>query len=110
MDWYKWADESPDQQILEELDKIGNEFVNEVKPDDDMMDDWEKLQNDPDFWDFVTFFYSIRFYLNFAFIALPWWIFSGLLEVALIVVNAWLNNGWAEGNFYLMINTVFGFQ
>jgi len=65
--------------------------------------------NDPDFWEFVQFCYSVRFYINLLFIALPWIAFSGTLEIALIVVNAWLNNWWAEGNFYLIANTVLGF-
>jgi hypothetical protein len=64
--------------------------------------------NDPDFWNFVQFIYSIRFYINLIFIALPWAAFSGTLEIGLIVVNAVLNKGWAEGNLYLMLNTILG--
>lgn len=53
MDWYAWADEPADKLIEDEFKKIGNEFISEVKPDDDWEKDWEELMNDPDFLNFV---------------------------------------------------------
>ena len=52
-----------------------------------MQDDWEKLLEDPDFWAFVNLIHSIRFYVNFIFFAIPWWCFSVLLNVYLLVFN-----------------------
>jgi hypothetical protein len=50
-----------------------------------------------------------RWIFNFFLIALPWWVFSMLMMLYNVVFNAWLNKGWALGNFYLMANTVFCF-
>ena len=50
-----------------------------------------------------------RWIFNFCAIALPWAIWGFLMLLYNIVFNAWLNKGWALGNFYLMGNTVFCF-
>jgi hypothetical protein len=90
------------------VDKLGNEIVSEVKPDDDWEEEWEKMLADPEFWTFVEFCYSVRFYINLLFVALPWWVFSATLEIGLIVVNILFNKGFAQGNVYLMYNTLVG--
>lgn len=83
-------------------------MLHEVTPDPNWEEEWAKLLEDPDFLEFLQLCYSFRFYVNLIFIALPWWAFSATLEIGLIVVNAWLNKGWAEGNFYLIFNTLVG--
>jgi hypothetical protein len=50
-----------------------------------------------------------RWILNFFAIALPWWVWGLIMMLYNIVFNAWLNKGWALGNFYLMGNTIFCF-
>ncbi len=108
MDWYTWADEPIDQKILDEFSDVGNELKKELSPDEEWEAAWDELWADPDFPEFVQFMYSIRFYVNLLFIALPWWCFSATLEIGLIVGNAVFNKGFAEGNVYLMFNTILG--
>ena len=53
----------------------------------------------------MKLFVSTRWFFNLWLIALPWSAFSFLLWLYNIVFNAWLNKGWAEGNFYLLFNS-----
>jgi len=49
-----------------------------------------------------------RWVANMFLVALPWLGFGFLMILYNIVFNAWLNKGWALGNFWLMGNTIFG--
>ena len=48
---------------------------------------------------------SVRWVFNLFGLAFPWMAFSFLMWLYNIVFNAWLNKGWALGNFYLIFNS-----
>jgi len=50
---------------------------------------------------------AFKIVLNILFVAIPWGIIAWLLWLWNVVFNSWLNKGWAEGNFWLLGNTVF---
>ena len=50
---------------------------------------------------------SMRWMMNFFGVAFPWAGWSFLMFVYNIVFNSWLNKGWAEGNLFLLYNTMF---
>jgi hypothetical protein len=56
---------------------------------------------------YMKFVVSTRWIFNFFMAAIPWAGFGFLMLVYNIVFNAWLNKGWAEGNFFLLFNTYF---
>lgn len=65
------------------------------------------VENPEDMDNAMRVFVSTRWFFNFAFIGIPWTMFSFLMWLYNIVFNAWLNKGWAEGNFWLLGNTFF---
>jgi len=50
---------------------------------------------------------ALKWVYSVIFIGLPWVLGTGLLLIGNIVVNAWLNEGWAQGNFWLLGNTFY---
>ena len=50
---------------------------------------------------------ELKWYINLIFVGLPWVLFSWLMAWYNIIINAWINKGWALGNIWLMSNTFF---
>ena len=48
-----------------------------------------------------------RWVINIFIFGIPWLIISFLLMAYNIVINSWINKGWAYGNFWLLGNTFF---
>lgn len=46
--------------------------------------------------------------INFFFVFLPWIMEGASIFIFHLVLETWLNKGWAEGNMFLMAQTVFG--
>lgn len=53
------------------------------------------------------YFGYFRWVLNFLWVGIPWVFTSQMLIVANFVFNIWLNQWWADGNFFLLFNTFF---
>ena len=58
---------------------------------------------------FLAFIVALKWVFLVLVIGIPWLILSQLCLIYNIVFNAWLNNGWAEGNLWLLSNTFFAF-
>ena len=60
--------------------------------------------NNLDFWGWLEVFAYI---INLWVIAVPWTIFGFLCILVNIFLNIDYNKGWAEGNVFLMGNTIY---
>jgi len=50
---------------------------------------------------------ALKWVYSIVFIGIPWSLVTWLFIVGNIVVNSWLNEGWAEGNLFLLGNTIY---
>ena len=66
-----------------------------------------KVFDDPSIFTIYSFSMEIKWYFNLIFVALPWGLLSWLMAWYNIIINAWINKGWAEGNVWLILNTIF---
>jgi len=57
----------------------------------------------------VNIIVSMYYVFNLVFVFMPWVFISEGLILYNVIFNSWLNKGWAEGNFWLVGNTVFAF-
>lgn len=60
---------------------------------------WDKL---------IRLFVAFRWVINIIVVGFPWMVWSFLIMIVNIVLNAWLNKWWAKGNIWLLSNTIFG--
>lgn len=68
-------------------------------------EDIDAIGDDPDHW-FEAIYY-FRYLFDLVFIVLPWFIFSLAAIGFNWFVNIEWNNWWAEGNLWLIYNTIF---
>lgn len=74
---------------------------------DDFDWNWEEIEENP-----MTIFdvlFRMRWYLNFFFVGIPWVLYIICANLWNLYFNAELNRDWAEGNVYLIFNTLFSF-
>ena len=103
---------------------IQDEIVNDLKPinkpfqgiESDIEDEADTLLEDvyPDAedWladnhDLVTYFSYFRWIVNFLFVGIPWVAVSVIMCILNIVFNTVFTGGWADGNFFLILNTAY---
>jgi len=83
----------------------------ELKDDfdvDEFTEDIRELEEEEfTFPHFYKVLIGLRVFWNLLVVAIPWTVFAWLLWLWNIVFNSWLNEGWAEGNFFLLANTAF---
>lgn len=56
---------------------------------------------------FFAYLYFFRWVFNLIFVAFPWVFFSQLMIAFNIFFNIWFNQMWADGNWFLVFNTIF---
>jgi len=95
-----------DEEIKDEFNWVEKEIENEYNIDE-IREDGEDLVKKFTFPKIFKLFVALKWVYFILIIGIPWCAFTGLLLLANIIVNAWLNEGWAEGNFWLLGNTVF---
>jgi hypothetical protein len=66
----------------------------------------EWLQDDHDYLTYVSYF---RWIINFLFVGMPWFAISVIMCIVNIVFNIVVNQFWADGNAFLIVNTVYLF-
>jgi hypothetical protein len=64
----------------------------------------EKKFTFPKIW---KLFVALKWVYSILLIGVPWCILSYLFVIYNFVGNIWLNEGWAQGNFWLMGNTIY---
>lgn len=89
---------------MDELQYIKDEIKEEYSVDE-LNHDILIFQRDKTFPHAYKVLIALRYIISIVVIGLPWLIFGTMGIVWNVVVNAWLNEGWAEGNFFLLANT-----
>ena len=86
---------------------LGDE-VTDAYATGDIVDSWNKINKYgftmPGFYKLLM---KLRWAFMILFIGIPWILVSFLMWVYNVVFNSWLNKGWAEGNLFLLYNTMF---
>ena len=101
-----WDDEDLGAKIVDEVEDIEKEFLDDYKVDG--IEKEIKSINKKFKWDkLVKLFIVSRWIINTIFIGIPWLFWSFLMVLYNIVFNAWINNWWAKGNIWLLVNTYF---
>lgn len=104
---HHWGPEHIIERAEDLVEDYAIEQVNELGIIDEI-DAVETVLEDPfdmDAW--MKTVVSMRWMMNFFGVAFPWAGWSFLMFLYNIVFNSWLNKGWAEGNLFLLYNTVF---
>ena len=63
--------------------------------------------DDPNIVTASSMIMEVKWYLNLVFVGIPWVALSWLMAWYNIIINAWINKGWALGNIWLISNTFF---
>jgi len=100
----KFAEEPLQDEIMDELQYIGDEIKEEYGVDE-LNYDILVFERDKTFPHAYKILIALRYIFSIVMIGVPFIIFGFLGIVWNIVLNAWLNDGWAEGNFFLLANT-----
>lgn len=104
----------PINKPFEGAEKSVADFFRPVE--DTLVDDADAITETlyPDAGDYVYYrrnWYEylgyFRWVLNFLWVGIPWVFTSQMLILANFVFNIWLNQWWADGNFFLLFNTFF---
>lgn len=96
--------EPVDKQIEDELNYLEKEVEKEYNIDE-IREDGEEVVKKFTFPKIFKLFVALKWVYSIILIGLPWVALTWLAVIANIVVNAWLNDGWAQGNFWLLGNT-----
>ena len=81
--------------ILDDADKV----LEEVYPDSDGF-----LGGSHTLTEYLGYF---RWIVNFLFVGMPWFGVSIAMVIINLIFNIWLNQWWADGNAFLVLNTVY---
>ena len=102
----RFDNESFEDQFWEEgnyqLDELEDEYdIKEIE------EAWENFISHFTFPNFLALVVAAKWVFLVLFLGIPWLLFSQSCLIYNIVFNAWLNAGWAEGNFWLLGNTFY---
>lgn len=98
--WWEWIEEEEqylEKEIEDEVYVIEKDL--EIPTYDDAAD-----QDFQDFWQYLNYY---RWTFNFFIIGIPYLVVVILLNAYNIWFNVYLNDFWAEGNVYLLLNSLF---
>ena len=91
---------------MDELQYLEDEVVREYGGDE-LNYDILVFERDKTFPHAYKVLIAMRYIISIVCIGVPWLVYGFLGIVWNIVLNAWLNEGWAEGNFFLLANTCY---
>jgi hypothetical protein len=95
-----------DEQITDEFNWVEEEIEKEYNIQE-IKADGEDLEKKFTFPKIFKLFVALKWVYSIILIGIPWVVFTGLALIYNIVANAWLNEGWAQGNFWLLANTFY---
>jgi hypothetical protein len=93
-----------DAQIEDEINYVEKEIEKEYNIDE-IREDVEEVEKKFTFPKIFKLFVALKWVYAIVLIGIPWVVLTGLSLIYNIVANAWLNEGWAQGNFWLLANT-----
>jgi len=96
--------EPVDEEIQDEFNYLEKEIEKEYNIDE-IREDGAAVVEKFTFPKIFKLFVALKWVYSIVLIGLPWVGLSYLFLLFNIVGNAWLNEGWAEGNFWLLANT-----
>lgn len=92
-----------DEKKKEEEERL-KKIEQEKQEKQDRIDEQHEEMKQLKFWDWIEVF---AYVFNLWLVAVPWTIFGFLMVLVNIFFNIDYNKGWAEGNVFLMFNTIY---
>ena len=94
--WWEWIEE--EEQIIED---------DVIKIEEDLEIPTYQDADEQDFTDFWVWLNYYRWAVNFFMVGLPYLLVASICVAFNLWFNIYLNDWWAEGNIYLMVNSLY---